>query len=207
MSGSESSTDGEKLKCLLKEEISKLKKADRKKAQRSRHEFKYKGNAKQAEFNEAILEKLRDLKGLMKSGSTMRSMRLLKEVIKDHEKRLKHIKIADRSAAGWKTVHEYLSDDLASSSGDEKRIRKAEERALAKAKRDKGKAKVSRVTPKIGAPSSTSGQRIRTGRPDRQFEAKPGPSKESDQCFRCGRFGHHRRDCYAKTRGTSSYQG
>ena len=40
--------------------------------------------------------------------------------------------MADRSPAGWATVEEYLSDELASDSEDEKRIRSAEARAIRK---------------------------------------------------------------------------
>ena len=45
------------------------------------------------------------------------------------EKRIKLIKLADRSEHGWKTVSEYLSDDLASDSDDDKKIKRAEAEA------------------------------------------------------------------------------
>ena len=38
--------------------------------------------------------------------------------------RQKHIRLADRSALGWATVSEYVEDELADDSGDEKRIKK-----------------------------------------------------------------------------------
>ena len=44
-------------------------------------------------------------------------------------KRVKAIKLADKSEFGWATVDEYLSDELASDSDDEKRIYRAERRA------------------------------------------------------------------------------
>ena len=40
-------------------------------------------------------------------------------------RRQKLIKIADRNKDGWRVVEEYESDDLASNSEDEKRLRKA----------------------------------------------------------------------------------
>ena len=41
------------------------------------------------------------------------------------KKRQKLIKLADRSKDGWLVVQEYESDELASNSEDEKKIRKA----------------------------------------------------------------------------------
>ena len=55
-------------------------------------------------------------------------------------KRMKIIKIADRSEFGWATVKEYEADDLASNSDDERRLYRSEKRAkraILKAKRSK----------------------------------------------------------------------
>ena len=49
-------------------------------------------------------------------------------------KRIKVIKIADKSDFVWSTVNEYLSDELASNSDDEKRMYSAERRAERKTK-------------------------------------------------------------------------
>ena len=47
-------------------------------------------------------------------------------------KRQKLIRIADKSADGWKVVDEHVSDDLASGSDDAKRLKKAKEEASRK---------------------------------------------------------------------------
>ena len=52
-------------------------------------------------------------------------------------KRVKAIKLADESEYGWVTVNEYLSDELASDSDDEKRIYRAERRAGRKINKEK----------------------------------------------------------------------
>ena len=52
-------------------------------------------------------------------------------------KRVKAIKLADKSEFGWTTVNEYLSDELASDSDDEKRIYRAERRAERKINKEK----------------------------------------------------------------------
>ncbi|CAH3137444.1 unnamed protein product, partial [Porites lobata] len=44
----------------------------------------------------------------------------------------KLIRIADKSADGWKVVDEYVSDELVSGSEDEKRLKKAKEAASRK---------------------------------------------------------------------------
>ena len=49
-----------------------------------------------------------------------------KELIRKWQKL---IRIADKSADGWKVVDDYVSDELASGSEDEKRLKKAKEAA------------------------------------------------------------------------------
>lgn len=56
-------------------------------------------------------------------------MKILKDVMKEIDKRNKTVRSADKSPGGWEGVKEYMSD-LADDSKNEKQIRAAENRAL-----------------------------------------------------------------------------
>ena len=70
-------------------------------------------------------------------GRYTKAISVLQDFEKVLKKRNKLIHIADNSEGGWKTVDEYLSDDVDSNSEDEKRIRAAENRAVKKLKTSK----------------------------------------------------------------------
>jgi len=71
---------------------------------------------------------------LHEAGSTNRLNSKLQDILDAIKKRRKILIIADKSPGGWETVNEYLTDDVASDSDDDKRIRQAESQALAKKK-------------------------------------------------------------------------
>ena len=64
---------------------------------------------------------------------------------------MKVIKIADKSQYSWATVQEYLSDELASDSEDEKRLFRSERRAEKKVKRGEEEALSEASEPEISA--------------------------------------------------------
>ena len=59
---------------------------------------------------------------------------MIRESLADLKKQNKLVCIADKSIAGWDAANEYGSDSVASESEDEKRIGRAEQRALSKRK-------------------------------------------------------------------------
>ena len=117
------------------------------------------------------------------------------------------MRIADRSEGDSKTVHEYLSDEVASDSEDEKRIRAADNRSVRKIKSVRKDGKINRKRPAeaAGAPSQfvhNGGNFSYTAQPFRSVGAvatAPSNSKANDQCFRCSAYGHWARDCRKKT--------
>ena len=94
-------------------------------------QMKFKGNQKQFELNaqiDSVFDRIRSAND-SKSKQVDDLVDEGKELIR---KRQKLIKIADKSADGWKVVDEYVSDELASGSEDEKRLKKAKEAASRK---------------------------------------------------------------------------
>ena len=122
------------LKGFLKKELdSKSKELEVKsKIDKETAEFKYKGNRKQYELNAYLDNAFSQIRSKADEPSEVK--KLAKEAEVHLKKRQKLIKLADRSKDGWLVVQEYESDDLASDSEDEKKIKKAKNAAEKKRK-------------------------------------------------------------------------
>lgn len=115
-------------------------------------QLKYKGNQKQFELNaqiDSIFDSIHTENQKPEHGRPVQQLvEQGKELIR---KRQKLIKIADRNKDGWQVVEEYESDDLASGSEDEKRLKKAKESVSRKRRQKELQSKSSDKRPKIAA--------------------------------------------------------
>ena len=91
-------------------------------------QLRFKGNQSQFQFN-AIFETGIEIESESIKANLSQIKKLSQEGRQRIRKRQKLIKIADKSRDGWQVVAEYESDEVASGSGDEKRLKKVREAA------------------------------------------------------------------------------
>lgn len=173
------------------------------KVRKSEASFKFKGNRVQYELNIDVLDNLEVVLDCIEKRRFAKASTLVQDSIEALKKRNKLIRIADKSEGGWKTVDEYLSDEVASDSEDEKRIRAAESRAVRKLKASKSVKNDSRKRPAEAA-GSVNAVAHNGSYPKQPFRGAgvSGPRKvpenrpkPSDQCYNCGLFGHWANFC------------
>jgi hypothetical protein len=106
-----------------------------KKARLDKHVFKSKGNEQQYQHQIGLLDTFDGAATALENHDADKAMSLLQEGKAAIYGRIKLIKLADKSEHGWQTVAEYVTNELAENSDDEKRIDRAERTAEKKAKK------------------------------------------------------------------------
>ena len=175
------------------------------------HSVKWKkvGNEKQFNFNESVEAKFDSAISALEKKKLDKAKKELEEGKKLLSERQKLIKLADRSECGWATVSAYVTDDLADTPDDERRISKAEKSAkkALESKREKSRAKSGSSNYKSNNASSSSFvSHPRYGADDafksfrhpfqfRQAAFLPRAQFRKGTCFACGSEGHWRNNC------------
>ena len=166
-------------------------------------EFKRKTNKFQFDHNNEITASMKKAKkNLLKNPPNIRkAVQVLDSGIAYNDFRTKCICIADRFEGGWATVEEYLQNELASDSEDDKRLRKAES-AVAKKKEFKQKSFRGRSRPfnrnQFFPRQNSFNNNFNPGFNDHTFNFIPrgGPRGGRRRgCFNCGDFAHWKDQC------------
>ena len=183
------------------------------------HSIKWKkvGNEKQFKFNESVEAKIDSAIAAVDKKKLDKVKKELEEGKKLLTDRQKLIKLADRSECGWATVSAYVTDDLADTLDDERRISKAEKSAkkALESKREKLRAKSGSTNYKSKHASLSFVSDSRRGTEDafksfrqpfqfRQAAFLPRTQFRRGTCFACGSEGHWRNNCPNITPSTRS---
>ena len=134
--------------CTMKRELSVeySEAVAAKKARTDKYQFKLKGNEQQYGHQVDVLGTIEAFEGATAALNTQdiaKAKAMLQEGKDAIEARIKLTKIADKSEHGWQTVAEYVTNEDADDSHDEKRLDRAERTAEMKAKM---KARTSQAT-------------------------------------------------------------
>ena len=233
-SGSSSGVTADQLKELMasmrqgiRDEISSMKRelatereaADEKLVKRLKLEkapvFKKKGNERQYRHNEEVRLKVSDAASAL--SETPPAVEKAKTLLEEGEKlivdRQKLIRIADRSENGWATVDEYVEDELADNSDDEKRLNRADARASKKLKAQKNGKGTRKPNPYAYRKNFNNSRNWSFGpaagqsmppsmypmvptQPGAKYPAGTGVGMAAlGPCFECGMPGHYRKYC------------
>lgn len=184
-------------------------------------EFKKKGNENQFEFTSKIESCFQSIERELEKISTSEergatALEKAKDSLKEGRElvneRQKLIKLADRSEYGWGVVAEYVADELADDSDDEKRMLKAEkaaERKASKRKRNTNTKYVKGYGSSFKNPSMPNQpQQWLTPRNTRPATISPstgGYVRPLGPCFACGEVGHLRANCTKTSSTTAKY--
>ena len=177
--------------------------------------FKRKGHEQQYKHNEQVKSLVSEAKDAVNNGKQDECITKLNEGTELIDQRQKLILIADKSEYGWKTVGEYLDNELADNDQDAKKMKKAEkeaQRKLAetraakaaktrpwsfKSTRTAGSTAISPLQSSFAFPSGNFTSRFpqSVGATRNTGPFVGGPTQKRGTCFSWGKPGHWRNEC------------
>ena len=166
------------------------KKVDRALECSSSTNLKSKGNQNQFEFCQKLTNTLDNVESALVDKDIDAAKEHLAEGKKLIKKRVKLIKLADRE--DWMVVSEYMSDDLASNSEDEKHINRARRSAAAK------KEKFRKYRSRKSYSRYQNYNRYQSVPQDNLVNNMPRQRTNVLRCWTCGKLGHVQANCYSR---------
>jgi len=155
-----------------------------KRARREQYTCKRKGNQQQLDHSLQVLDKLDEASDALKQKSYDKVKVALESGTELVSKRVKAIKLADKSEFGWATVNEYLSDELASDSDNVKRIYRAERRAERKINKEKRRRVRSDEKGSSTSSASRAASSSRFSSKDLAFRSESRSARRLGPCFK-----------------------
>ena len=202
------------LQTELKQNSTAISKEVKKVKEGADYTWKRQGNKYQFLFNSELEESLKQAEWAINHQKLEYAQEVIEEGLNKIKQRNKLIKLADSSEGGWETAKQYQNNPLASDSEDEKKLQKAEYRAIQKKRKieskhvSKKQFKASRTEPSNSLLSSCIfpawGQgaygigpvgQLQMGQRGQPFRQQPSFTGARGCCFACGSFTHWRKEC------------
>ena len=199
---SKASTLEKRFERILEKSSEETVKKATKKIKLETPELKRPGCKDQFEHNQLVLEHLEAAEQHLRNAEVKEAIQSIQEGKKVVLKRQKLVLLADREETGWLFVKEYVADDLASGSDDEKKIVKCRTAATRKLKAKEVKNKSFKSRSFSNRYPSRQGSFSRKPYQNYQRSDYSGASSSSyrnqdfrknrydRQCFSCGKRGH-----------------
>ena len=132
------------VKSMIHESTSDIADRAAKRIRTDNPEFSRQGNRQQYEHNTDVLHTIERAANAVVKGDGEAAIAVLNQGKQAVTQRNKLVRMADREQRGWKMVAEYVKDDLADDSDDEKNMRRARKAAEEAFRQNRGRSQPTR---------------------------------------------------------------